>query len=159
MSEPFWLLDLGPCCDGNRELHGCGRTFSSGARIFFEVRDDRYRQANRRGRFGRHTNAEFDRQLGRNSCLSPGGILTDHAGDQRADTSGQLWPARFRPPLPKQLESHAVPSDQSVGPDNEQGIPPTEQSGPEYETESRGIIQATRLDLVFRIEGQLLSEE
>jgi hypothetical protein len=52
-----------------------------------------------------------------------------------------------------------VPSDQRVRLRDQQGIPPTEQPGPEYETKSRGIIEAARLDFALGIKGQLFSKE
>ena len=119
-------------------------------------------------RFGRpigahRTRRNVDTQLHRKLCcharLSPSRILLCHLHDEFADVLRNSWPTSLRLPFPKQLETLAMPANQGLGFDDDQGLFPIAEARPEDERETGGVVQSSRLDLSLLIEGQLLSQE
>src|SRR5258705_8403537 len=62
-------------------------------------------------------------------------------------------------PFPKQLETPAMPANQRLGFDDDQGLFPIALARPEDETDTGRVVQSSRLDLSLLTEGQLLSQE
>jgi hypothetical protein len=58
----------------------------------------------------------------------PIGLLVLH--DAVADVLRNSWPTSLRLPFPKQLETLAMPADQGLGFDDDQGLFPIAQSRP-----------------------------
>jgi hypothetical protein len=52
-----------------------------------------------------------------------------------------------------------MPADQGLGFDNDQGISPIDETRPEEEGETGGVVWSSRLDSPLLIEGQLLSQK
>jgi hypothetical protein len=65
----------------------------------------------------------------------------------------------LRLPFPKQLETPAMPANQGLGFDDDQGLFPIAEARPEDQGETGGVVQSSWLDLPLLIEGQLLSQE
>ena len=73
--------------------------------------------------------------------------------------SGIRGPTSLRLPFPKQLEPLALPADQGLGFDDDQGVFPIAEARPKDEGETGRVVRSSRLDLPLLIEGQLLSQE
>ena len=65
----------------------------------------------------------------------------------------------LRLPFPEQLETFAMPANQGLGFDNEQGLFPIAEARPEDKRESGRVVQSSRSDWSLLIKGQLLSQE
>src|SRR6266550_3507570 len=75
---------------------------------------------NRKG----NIDTQLHRQLRGHARLSPSRILLCHLHDEVADVLRNSWPTSLRLPFPKQLETLALPADQGLGFDNDQGLFP-----------------------------------
>jgi len=76
-----------------------------------------------------------------------------HSDNELADVLGQSRTTGLRLPAPEKLETLAMPADESLEFDDHQGVLPIEQSTPETERETGGVVQSSRLDLPLLIKG------
>jgi hypothetical protein len=81
--------------------------------------------------------------------LAPSRILLCHLHDKVADALRKSWPTSFslRLPFPGQLETLAMPANQRLWFDDDQGLFPIAEARPEDERETGGVVQSPRLDL------------
>src|SRR5215471_16068873 len=107
----------------------------------------------------RNADTQLHRQLRGHARLAPSRILLCHLYDDFADVLRKSWPTNLRLPFPKQLETLAMPANQGLWFDDYQGLFPLAEARPDDERETGGVVQSSRLDLPFLIEGQLLSQE
>src|SRR5579864_2395891 len=70
---------------------------------------------------------------------------------------GSRGPSSSRFPFPEQLETCAMPTNESLRLDDDQGTLPIEEPRPEYQRETGGVVQSSGLRLAFFIEGELFS--
>ena len=68
-----------------------------------------------------------------NPLFSPSHVLPHHASDQLANFLGQLWPPTPRLPTPIQLETLAMPADESRRGDDGERLLPVEEPRPEHQ--------------------------
>src|SRR5271165_4639765 len=79
----------------------------------------------------RNIDTQLHRQLRCHTRLSPSRILSCHLHDELADVLRKSWPTRLRLPFPKQLETLAMPANQGLGFDDDQGLFPIAEARPE----------------------------
>jgi hypothetical protein len=72
----------------------------------------------------RNIDTQLHRQLRRHARLAPSRILLCHLHDEFADAFKKSWPASLRLPFPKQHETLAMPANQRLGFDDDQGLFP-----------------------------------
>ena len=88
------------------------------------------------------------------------GFSRRHAANQDSEILRQGWPSD-RPglPAPEQPKSLALPSDQSIRFDVDQGVTPGKEPAERGHEPAGGIIRAPRSHLALLVQGELLAEE
>src|SRR5688572_1413851 len=101
------------------------------ARGLWDVASDRPR---------RNLNADFKQEFVGDAFLTPGWIAHCYFNDQLLQVGRHTRPAaRSRLPLPKQPKAPAMPTNQCIGFDDGEGVPPVEETGEMSESKANGI--------------------
>jgi hypothetical protein len=79
----------------------------------------------------RNVDTQLHRQLRGHARLSSSRILFCHLHDEFADVLRNSWPPSLRLPFPEQLETLAMPANQGLGFDDDQGLFPIAEARPE----------------------------
>src|SRR5499427_9710768 len=75
-------------------------------------------------------------------------------------SAGTRWTATgSRFPFPKHSEPAAMPTNQCVGLDDHEGVPPVEETREMGQRKTNGVGSAPRLDLSLNVEAELFAEE
>src|SRR2546427_3925645 len=104
----------------------------------------------------RNLNANLQQEFIGNPFLSPCQIICCHFVDQLAHLDGNPRSAtRPRFPFPKQTEPFAMPTDERVGFDDREGIPPIEKAGEPSQRKAIGVGGLSRFCFSLGIEAEL----
>ena len=106
----------------------------------------------------RDSDADFGQEFIGNAFLSPHRVAYGHFGDQFLKVVGYTRSAA-RPgfPFPKQTKALAVPANQRVRFDDDQGIPPIEPPGESAKRETDRVGRSTRPNLAFDEKAELFA--
>src|SRR5215472_12761852 len=88
----------------------------------------------------RNPNADFQQKFIGDALLTPGWIAACHLGYELPQLGGNARStSRPRLELPKQTEAYAVPTNQRVGFDDGESVPPVEQTGQLSQRKANGV--------------------
>ena len=108
----------------------------------------------------RNLHSDFQQEFVGDAFLTPCGIVHGHFNDQLLHVGRHTWTAAgSRFPLPKQSEPAPMPTNQCIGLDDREGVPPVEETGEMGERKTNGVGSAPRLDLSLNIEAELFAEQ
>ena len=107
----------------------------------------------------RNSDSDFQQQFISNTFFAPSWIVEGHFLNELLNLGGNLRStARSRFPFPKQAEAFAVPTNQGVGFDSDQGVSPIKPAGESDESESDRIGSPSWFDVSFDKKAQLFGE-
>ena len=89
----------------------------------------------------------------------PTGDLESHASNEALQLSWNSRSARLGRQAPQQLPGVAVPAKQRFRPHNDQCVPPVEELGQQYQSNSGDRVDSSRLDAALDVQSQLPSKE
>ena len=103
--------------------------------------------------------AELQQKLIRNALLAPAGILRGHPPDHSLQLRRNRWATGTGRHSPQQLPGAAVPAEQSLRANDDQGVSPIEEFRQQGQSDSGDRIDAPRLDVPFDIQSPLSTKE
>jgi hypothetical protein len=128
-----------------------GRNAFPGSRVEGHVASDRPR---------RHSNSQFEEQLSSDALFSPCRILPSHSQNQSLNVFWHSRPAA-RPgfPSPEQAKAPPMPAEESIGFDDDQGIPPRKEPREQNQRQASSVASSPGFHLALEVQGQLLAKK